>query len=388
MPDLNLNEEGAMEEQTPSEQPSEPELRRPRHAAGGQAVRLVIIFVVLGVLAGAAYMLNELGVVKLWGSKEPVVARVEEPTPQAPAEQAPAQQPVKEPAKAEPKKEEPKKEPTKREEPKPAVAQQPAKQEAKPAAPPVAKQEAKPQAPVQEQPKPVATPPMEQKRVAETKKADEPPKMLFRLKEPIVFSPKPRPQPTLAMQATTPAMKEEPLSKPKEEPRPKEPAPTLKMSVPQQPKAEPKKETPSQPVQQAAAPKKETSPQQQPAAPKPAEPKKETVAQATPPKQEAPHKPKEEAPKAAAPKTETMKGTYTVQVYAFREKANADAVVKRLTDNGYPAFIEPIEAKGMTWYTVRIGRYPSASEAKKAVENFAQEIKEHHFIDKVRTKEN
>jgi len=50
--------------------------------------------------------------------------------------------------------------------------------------------------------------------------------------------------------------------------------------------------------------------------------------------------------------------------------------------------VEAVEAKGTMWHTVRVGRYPSASEAKKAVESFAQEIKMHHFIDKVRMKEN
>ncbi len=358
MPDLNLNEEGAMEEQTPSEQPSEPALGRPRHVAGGQAARLVIIVIALGVLVGTVYLLNELGIVKLWGTKAPVVARVEEPAPSAeqilpqqqPEQQPPVQQPAQEPVKVEPKNEEPKKE-----EPKPSIAQQHAKQEPRAALPSPAQertqQEAKPQ--------PV-----------ESKKAEEPPRMLFRLKDPIVFSPKPRSQPTLAMQAAPPAVNKELPATSKEEARPKEPAPTLKMSVPSQPKAEPKKETPAQPAQQAA------------------EPKKETIAQAAAPKKDTPAKPQEESAKPSAPKPETKKGTYTVQVYAFREKGNAESVLKRLTDSGYPAFIEPIEAKGMTWYTVRIGRYASASEAKKAVEGFAQEIKEHHFIDKVRTKEN
>jgi cell division protein FtsN len=376
MPDLNLNEEGAMEEQTPSEQPSEPELGRPRHVAGGQAARLVIIVIALGVLVGTVYLLNELGIVKLWGTKAPVVARVEEPAPSAeqtlpqqqPEQQPPVQQPAQEPVKAEPKKEEPKKE-----EPKPSIAQQPAKQETRAALP----------SPVQETTQQEAKP-----QPAETKKAEEPPRMLFRLKDPIVFSPKPRSQPTLAMQAATPAVKEELPATSKEETRPKEPAPTLKMSVPAQPKAEPKKETPAQPAQQAAEPKKETASQIPSKGSKSAEPKKETVAQAAAPKRDAPAKPQEESARPSAPKPETKKGTYTVQVYAFREKGNAEAVLKRLTDSGYPAFIEPIEAKGMTWYTVRIGRYSSASEAKKAVEGFAQEIKVHHFIDKVRTKEN
>ncbi len=83
-----------------------------------------------------------------------------------------------------------------------------------------------------------------------------------------------------------------------------------------------------------------------------------------------------------------MKGTYTIQVFALREKGNADGVVQRLADAGYPAFVEPVEARGMTWYTVRIGKYPSVSDAKKAVEGFAKELKVHHVIDKVRMKGN
>jgi len=98
--------------------------------------------------------------------------------------------------------------------------------------------------------------------------------------------------------------------------------------------------------------------------------------------------PKPEVSKTPAPKVAEMKGTYTVQVYALKDKGNADAVVQRLTEAGYPAFVEPITGKDMTWYTVRIGKYSSAAEAKKAVETFAQEIKTNHFIDKVRMKEN
>ncbi len=81
-----------------------------------------------------------------------------------------------------------------------------------------------------------------------------------------------------------------------------------------------------------------------------------------------------------------MKGAYTVQVSAWRDKATAETMVQRLEEAGYPAFVEDLERKDGTWYAVRIGRYPSVSEARKAVENFALELKSHYVIDKVKIK--
>jgi septal ring-binding cell division protein DamX len=42
--------------------------------------------------------------------------------------------------------------------------------------------------------------------------------------------------------------------------------------------------------------------------------------------------------------------------------------------------------KGGDWYTVRIGRYPSRDEAKKAVLSFGEQLQANYVIDKVRSK--
>lgn len=81
-----------------------------------------------------------------------------------------------------------------------------------------------------------------------------------------------------------------------------------------------------------------------------------------------------------------MQGNYTVQVSAYHEKQQADQIVSRLADAGYPAFIETVPMKGVNWYTVRIGRYPSRNDAKKAVEDFALELRSNYWIDRVRSK--
>jgi cell division septation protein DedD len=81
-----------------------------------------------------------------------------------------------------------------------------------------------------------------------------------------------------------------------------------------------------------------------------------------------------------------MKGEYTIQVSAWRDKEIAGEIVKRLADAGYPAFVEDREFKGGTWYTVRVGRYSSRKDAQQAVENFAEELKSNYWIDKARAK--
>lgn len=81
-----------------------------------------------------------------------------------------------------------------------------------------------------------------------------------------------------------------------------------------------------------------------------------------------------------------MSGDYTIQVSAWRDQATAEMMVKRLVEAGYPAFVEKRTYKDGTWYTVRIGRYPSIKDARKAVESFALELRSNYWIDKVRSK--
>lgn len=81
-----------------------------------------------------------------------------------------------------------------------------------------------------------------------------------------------------------------------------------------------------------------------------------------------------------------MKGDFTIQVVAFREKEKAEDVLQNLEIAGYPAFVEKVPMKGGDWYTVRIGRYPTRQDAKTAVQTFAEQIRSNYVIDKVRTK--
>ena len=65
-------------------------------------------------------------------------------------------------------------------------------------------------------------------------------------------------------------------------------------------------------------------------------------------------------------------GMYTLNIASFRDKANADRLMKELEEKGYAAFVEKanIPQKG-TWYRVAVGRFSSRGEAL----TFAQELK-------------
>lgn len=86
-----------------------------------------------------------------------------------------------------------------------------------------------------------------------------------------------------------------------------------------------------------------------------------------------------------SPKLMDMSGKYTIQVFALHDKKNAEEIVSRLNDAGYPAYLEEGQMKDAMWYTVRIGKYPSRTDAKKAVETFALELRSSYFIDHVRS---
>ncbi|MBI4428231.1 MAG: SPOR domain-containing protein [Ignavibacteriales bacterium] len=80
-----------------------------------------------------------------------------------------------------------------------------------------------------------------------------------------------------------------------------------------------------------------------------------------------------------------MSGKYTIQVFALHDKKNAEDVVARLSEAGYPAYVEEIPMKDAMWYTVRIGKYPSRVDARKAVETFALELRSNYFIGRVKS---
>ena len=141
--------------------------------------------------------------------------------------------------------------------------------------------------------------------------------------------------------------------------------------------------------------------QQEPSEQPPQEPKQEPQQQPdtshvalveTAPVEEKAEPPKETVEKEEAVETESasklseMKGEFTVQVVAYREKSKAVATSKNLEDAGYPSFVEKVPMKGEDFYTVRIGKYLSREDAQKAVKNFAAQLQAHYVIDKIRSK--
>jgi cell division protein FtsN len=58
---------------------------------------------------------------------------------------------------------------------------------------------------------------------------------------------------------------------------------------------------------------------------------------------------------------------YILQFGAFREEANAESVIKQLKEKSVNADIFPRkDSAGTTWYTVRVGNYPTLSAASSA----------------------
>jgi hypothetical protein len=98
-----------------------------------------------------------------------------------------------------------------------------------------------------------------------------------------------------------------------------------------------------------------------------------------------PQQPVKEMPAPAlSGKLQEMKGEYTIQVSAWRDKEIAQEIVRRLEDAGYPAFAEDRAYKDGTWFTVRVGRYASRKDAEMAVQSFAEELKSSYWIDKAK----
>jgi hypothetical protein len=94
--------------------------------------------------------------------------------------------------------------------------------------------------------------------------------------------------------------------------------------------------------------------------------------------------PKSEAPAVkpaviAAPRSEPEKApervakmTHSVQVGAFRRRIQAKKLVGTLKQKGYPAVILAVrDSQARTWYTVRIGDYPSREAAVRDANEFS-----------------
>jgi len=81
-------------------------------------------------------------------------------------------------------------------------------------------------------------------------------------------------------------------------------------------------------------------------------------------------------PSAASSQTTLQSGAaatterYNLQVGAYRQEANAQAAVAKLSKKGYsPFLLEITDARKRTWYTVRIGRFETRENAATSLNN-------------------
>jgi len=95
------------------------------------------------------------------------------------------------------------------------------------------------------------------------------------------------------------------------------------------------------------------------------------------PKKETKPKKKADSLKLSLPKqTSGPSGAYTIQVASFTDKKGAETLSQKLKKKGYEAYVAAGEVpeKG-TRYRVRIGHYPSRTDAQRAAERIQEEEK-------------
>jgi DedD protein len=106
----------------------------------------------------------------------------------------------------------------------------------------------------------------------------------------------------------------------------------------------------------------------EPAAAAPAAPSPDTVAppavaQAPRPAQVPAVAPRVEAQKPA-PATRAEPGSFVVQLGSFRDRDNADRLVRDMTAKGFAAFVAPITSGGRELYRVRVGPTRDRAQAE------------------------
>ena len=96
MPDLNLIDEGGFDEApAPAAPPAKKKIQK--SSGGGGGTKILIIFFILILVGGGAYVLNQRGIIKLWGKKKASITQIQdEPFQQEPIDQT-AQEPMLEP---------------------------------------------------------------------------------------------------------------------------------------------------------------------------------------------------------------------------------------------------------------------------------------------------
>jgi cell division protein FtsN len=77
------------------------------------------------------------------------------------------------------------------------------------------------------------------------------------------------------------------------------------------------------------------------------------------------------SPGLLQPSTETG---YSVQVGSFRAREEAEQLRQRLTQKGYPVWVQPSIVTGQgIWYRVRVGHFPDRASADRAAQRLASQ---------------
>ena len=119
------------------------------------------------------------------------------------------------------------------------------------------------------------------------------------------------------------------------------------------------------------------------AEPVPAPPPPKPAAESVAAKAEKPAEKKEEKP-VKEEKKEPEKKRFTLQISSFQDKAEADALVARLSSAGYKPYVilSDVEGKG-SFFRVRIGEYRSKTDAIEAKETFEKKQRIIAYVTKM-----
>jgi cell division septation protein DedD len=88
----------------------------------------------------------------------------------------------------------------------------------------------------------------------------------------------------------------------------------------------------------------------------------------------APQPPQKTAPQKPAPATSAADATseFTVQIAAYNARGEAEAIARRLTSKGYPAYVAP-PGNGAAMYRVRVGKFKTRHDAEPVAARLQKE---------------
>ena len=112
------------------------------------------------------------------------------------------------------------------------------------------------------------------------------------------------------------------------------------------------------------------------AAEDPAPPPAPAIEESKPPAaQKAPSRRPPPAQAPAPTATATATAGRVIQVFSTIDAAQADKLVRRLGDGGYPAYLVEENLQGRTTYRVRVGPYPEEAKAQKVADELRREYR-------------